>query len=224
MPRVISFYSLICQQADGLAESVARSAPCAVSATKAIVNTRKSCPHLSAPGHSPVAQGEVPMAGTIRRRGRIRSWHAEPDRIAAMALGQAGMLVGLVPVEGQDLVRLRRLEGQLRRERARGRAACASYDLRRHAALLRAIALLRHGTGHKKAPPGGPDGAAVDAGTGFSGPCGGAADPDPSAWRAASARRHNSAPPSGSRPAGPTSRGNLRATGCTGCAGGASAT
>ncbi len=224
MLRVISFYSFTCQQADGLDESVARSATCAVGATQDIVNTRKSCPHLLAPGHSPIAQGEVAMAGTIRKRGRIRSWHAEPDRIAAMALGQTGTLAGLVPAEGQDLVRLRRLEGQLRRERARGRAAGAGYDLRRHAALLRAIALLRHGIGHKKAPPGGPDGAVVKAGTRFSGPCGGAADPDPSAWRAASARRHSSEPPSGSRPAGPTSRDNPRATGCTGCAGGASVT
>ncbi len=215
MLRVISFYSFTCQQADGLNESAARSGPCAVDATQDTVNTRKSCPHLSAPGHSPIAQGEVPMAGTIRRRGRIRSWHAEPDRLAVMALGQ---------VAGEDPARLQRLQAKLRRERARGGAAGAGYDLRRHAALLRAIALLRHGTGDKKAPPGAPDGAVVEARAGFSGPCGGAADRGPSAWRAASARRHSSEPPSGSRPAGPTSRDNPRATGCTGCAGDASAT
>ncbi len=48
---------------------------------------------------------------------------------------------------------------------------------------------------------------------------GGAAGPTPFAWRAASARRHNSAPPSGSRGPGSICRGIARASYCIGCAG-----
>ena len=155
---------------------------------------------------------------------RIRSWRSETAKVAD-GLGQRLIAVQTRFGTGPDCGSLRRwLANQLRAERARCWGDPAGYDLGRHAALVEALALLRAAGAHKKAPPGGPDGASRRTEVAVSGPCGDAAGRGPSAWRAASGQPRSSGRPSGSRPAGPTSRDSLPATDCTGCAGGASAT
>lgn len=138
---------------------------------------------------------------------------------------------------------LERLRDALRKERTRGRQGHWCYDVGRHAALLRAYrceaALLharsgrplgaketktatrpetksacRHhyGQGYQAAV------AAQSTATSRGACRGPSCAPDPSG------RRHSWAPPSGSRGAGPTSRDIAPETGCSACAGAASAT
>lgn len=95
-------------------------------------------------------------------RSPIRSWraadmarpHVLAERLAALEAlfkdGQGGQ-------DGNQTGRDRRLVAQLRRERARSGAGGSSYDLGRHAALLRALAALRRP--NEKAPPEDTDGA-----------------------------------------------------------------
>lgn len=154
----------------------------------------------------------------------IRSWRCETVAITEtlgwrLLAGEA--LFG--PRTDRCALR-RRLQSELRAERARRSGDPAGYDLGRHAALVGAVAVLGGVRADEKAPPGGPDGAVRKPFAAISGPCGDAAGRDPSAWRAASGPPRSSGRPSGSRPAGPTSRDNLPGTDCTGCAGGASAT
>lgn len=172
----------------------------------------------------PARRREVTMKRLEQSRCRIRSWRSET--VAATETLGRRLLAGetLFGRRADRRALQRRLEGELRAERSKRSGDPAGYDLGRHVALIGAVAFLGAAGTHKKAPPGGPDGAWRKPGAAISGPCGGAAGRGPSAWRAASGQPRSSARPSGSRPAGPTSRDSLPETDCTGCAGGASAT
>ncbi|KAF0134096.1 MAG: hypothetical protein FD152_1503 [Xanthobacteraceae bacterium] len=184
-----------------------------------------SCPHpYSVRDRRCRTPGELGMKRSEDRRSRIRSWRSETLAVTE-TLGQrlrAGE--ALFGSRADRAAERRRLQSLLRAERARRSGDPAGYDLGRHAALIGAVARLGPPCVDEKTPPGGPDGASRKPLASISGPCGGAAGQDPSAWRAASGQPHSSARPSDSRPAGPTSRDSLPATDCTGCEGGASAT
>jgi len=168
-----------------------------------------------------VATRPLPTSGYDRKRDLPRLLLLWPEEIADDSAAARAHII-------------RRLRRALRQERQRGLAGHWTYDLARHASLLRAY---RHEVERHIGVPA-PTAAipkpmasqkSVSLAQRAMAGCG-SLSPDraacraPSSWRAGSAPPHSSAPPSGSRGAGPIWRGTRPASACSGCAGGASAT
>lgn len=179
-------------------------------------------------------------ARTQRRFAAARVDHSRqpsPVNQADRSYCRARDLGGLLPLWPEELwddslpqhqKLLHKLARALRRERQRGLAGHWTYDLNRHASLLkayrseRAAFALRTGGATPShislnAPATGQPEQSQGAQVIYRGVC-----QAPSSWPVRSAPPRSSAPPSGSLAAVPTCRGNLQATDCNASASAAS--
>ncbi len=180
------------------------------------------------------SRGKPQSTTTQRPRSRVSS--ASPSARGYDRQRDPPCLIRVCPqqLESSDLLDryavIRKLYAALRAKRQRGHLGHWTYDLARHSRLLTPIARSwstsknnarstwrerSNFVHHTVSWP-----AATASDSNFNR----AACPAPSSWPDPNAGAHNSAPPSGSRAAIPTSLGILPASCCSGSAGAASAT